>query len=345
MENLKNYLFELCSEYAPSGREDLLSSLERLVRPMADKLYRDAAGNLIAVKYSKIPGAEKLMLDAHADEVGLIVTGIDDSGFIHFANHAGVDDKILPASTVTVLSSRPLPGVVATLPPHLLKDADSEKTIKAKDMVIDIGFDAKTARELVNVGDLIALRSFCTDLQNGLVLGKSFDNRASCAVLIQLLSMLCSVRPRFDVYMVFSAAEEFNGYGAHTAACEIEPDHAIVLDTTFAESPYTAKSKGKKLTGGCAVGMSPILDTHMTETIVGVARSHAIPYQTEVMSGKTGTDADNIITARDGVPCALLSVPLRYMHSAGEIVSIADMENTVRLILGYIEYRGGNRVE
>lgn len=345
MENLKNYLFELCSEYAPSGREELLTSLERLVRPMADKLYRDRAGNLIAVKYSKIPGAQKIMLDAHADEVGLIVTGIDGRGFIHFANHTGIDDKILPACAVTVLALRPLPGVVATLPPHLLKDADSDKTIKSKDMVIDIGYDEKTAKELVKVGDFISLRSACTDLQNGLVLGKSFDNRASCAVLIQVLSMLCSVRPRFDVYMVFSAAEEFGGYGAHTAAFEIAPDEALILDTTFAVSPYTDKSKGKELGGGCAVGISPMLDTHMTEAVIGVARSHAIPYQTEVMSGKTGTDADSITPARDGVPCALLSIPLRYMHSAGEIVALADMENTARLILGYVEYRGGNRIE
>lgn len=345
MENLKNYLFELCSDCAPSGREDLLLSLERLARPLADRLYRDSAGNLIAVKYSKIPGAEKIMLDAHADEVGLIVTGIDERGFIHFANHAGIDDKILPASTVTVLGARPLTGVVATLPPHLLKDADTEKTIKARDMVIDIGFDEKTARELVNVGDLISLRAPCVDLQNGLVLGKSFDNRASCAVLIQLLSMLGSVRPRYDVYMVFSAAEEFGGYGASAAAFEIEPDRALILDTTFAVSPYTDKSKGKALGGGCAVGISPILDTHMTESLVGVARSHAIPYQTEVMSGKTGTDADNVVMTKCGVPAVLISIPLRYMHSAGEIVSISDMENAVRLLLGYIEYRGGNRIE
>lgn len=98
--------------------------------------------------------------------------------------------------------------------------------------------------------------------------------------------MLCSVRPRFDVYMVFSAAEEFGGYGAHTAAFEIAPDEALILDTTFAVSPYTDKSKGKELGGGCAVGISPMLDTHMTEAVIGVARSHAIPYQTEVMSGK-----------------------------------------------------------
>ena len=142
MEKLKNYLFELCSETAPSGKEDLLLSLERLVRPYVDECYRDNAGNLIAVKRSKFPGAKKLMLDAHADEVGLVVKGIDDNGFIHFANHTGIDSRILPASTVTVIGKTSLTGVVATLPPHLLKDADTKKVIKTDEMVIDIGFDA-----------------------------------------------------------------------------------------------------------------------------------------------------------------------------------------------------------
>ena len=145
MEKLKNYLFELCADNAPSGREELLISLERIVRPYADKCYRDNSGNLIAVKYCNIPGAGKIMVDAHADEVGLVVTDVDDNGFIHFANHTGLDGAILPASTVTVLGKRALTGVVASVPPHLLKDADTSKSIKMDDMVIDIGYTAKTA--------------------------------------------------------------------------------------------------------------------------------------------------------------------------------------------------------
>lgn len=341
MENLKNYLFELCSESAPSGREELLLSLERLVTPYADKVYRDHANNLVAVKYCGIAGAGKIMLDAHADEIGLIVTHIDDNGFIHFANHAGIDDKILPASTVTVLGKRALTGVVATLPPHLLKDADTAKTIKAKEMVIDIGYDAETARRLVSVGDLVTLRSGCADLLNNLVMGKSFDNRASCAVLIGVMKTLRHVRPRFDVYTVFSAGEEFGGYGAANAAAAIEPDEALVLDVTFGQSPYTSSEKGKKLGGGCAVGMSPILDSHITQALVAIARSRGIPYEVEVMNGRTGTNADKIVVSRSGVPSALISIPLRYMHSAGEVVSLEDMKTASQLVLSYIEYRGG----
>lgn len=341
MEKLKNYLFELCSESAPSGREELLSSLERLVRPYADKCYRDAAGNLIAVKHSKFPGAQKLMLDAHADEIGLVVTGIDDNGFIHFANHTGIDPRILPASTVTVLSKTSLTGIVATLPPHLLKDADTKKMIKTDEMVIDIGFGADKARELVRVGDLITLRSGCADLKNNLVMGKSFDNRASVSVLVNLLSRLSTVRSRFDVYAVFSAGEEFGGYGAGTAAFDIAPDRAIVLDTTFAVSPFTSKAKGKELGGGPAIGISPVLDSHMSQTLIGIARSRSIGYQTEVISGRTGTNADSIVVTRTGVPTALLSIPLRYMHSAGEIVSLNDLNAASHILVNYLEHRGG----
>ena len=345
MENLKNFLFELCSESAPSGREDLLTALDRLVSPLADKVYRDRAGNLVAFKSCGIPGAPKIMLDAHADEIGLVVTHIDDSGFIHFANHAGLDDKILPASTVTVLGKRPVTGVVATLPPHLLKDADTTKAMKSSEMVIDIGFDANTARRLVSVGDLVTLRSGCADLLNNLVMGKSFDNRASVAVILGVLRALRHMHARFDVYAVFSAGEEFSGFGASNAAFEIEPDEALVLDVTFGTSPYTNSEKGKKVGGGPAVGMSPILDSHMTQTIVTSARSRGIPYQTEVMNGRTGTNADKIVVSRAGVPTALISIPLRYMHSAGEVVSLEDMRACRQLVLSYIEYRGGGYYE
>lgn len=341
MENLKNYLFELCSESAPSGREELLLSLERIVTPLADKTYRDSSGNLIAVKYCGIAGAPKIMIDAHADEIGLVVTHIDEQGFIHFANHAGVDDKVLPAATVTVLGKRALTGVVATLPPHLLKDADTDKAIKAKDMVIDVGYDEKTVKQLVNIGDLITLRSGCSDLLNNLVMGKSFDNRASCAVVAEVMHLLRRVRPRFDVYAVFSAGEEFGGYGAKTAAFNIEPDEALVLDVTFGESPFTNSEKGKKLGDGAAIGMSPILDSHITQTLITSARSRGIPYQLEIMNGKTGTNADGIVTTRAGVPTALISIPLRYMHSAGEVVSLEDMKTASQLVLNYVEYRGG----
>lgn len=342
MEILKNYLYELCAESAPSGREDLLVSLERLVKPYADRLYRDVSGNLVAVKLSNIPGAKKIIVDAHADQVGLVVTGIDDNGFVHFANHAGIDDKILPSATVTVHGVRNLTGVVATLPPHLLKDADTKKTISAKDMVIDIGYDSATAKTFVRPGDFITLRSPCIDLRNNLVTGKSFDNRASVAVLIDVLSKLVKIQPRYDVYFVFSAAEEFGGYGASVAAFNIAPDEAIVLDVTFGISPYTGASKAKELGKGGAIGVSPILDTDMTETLTNMARLRNIPYQTEVMSGRTGTNADSIVTSRAGVPTALLSIPLRYMHSAGEIVSLYDMKAVSNLLLGYLQYRGGN---
>lgn len=343
MTELKNYLFELCSESAPSGREELLCSLERLVRPYADECCRDGAGNLIAVKKCGVPGAGRLLLDAHADEVGLVVTDVDERGFIHFANHAGIDDKILPASTVTVLSSHTLIGVVSSIPPHLDKGGKEKKVIKAKDLVIDVGLDADSARKAVKVGDFIALRSSCTELRNGLVLGKSFDNRAGCAVLVKVLSLLGSIRPRRDLYFCFSASEEFNGAGASSAAFLTEPDEALVLDTTFAVSPYTPASRGKKLGGGCAIGISPILNTHMTESLIGAARSRGLPYQTEVIAGRTGTNADNIARSRAGVPTALISLPLRYMHSAGEIVSLSDLETAVLLVMGFIEYRAGGK--
>lgn len=341
MEFLKNCLFELCSESAPSGREYSLCSLERLVKPFVDKCYRDSAGNLVAVKYAKTPGKEKLLLDAHIDEVGLVVTEVDDNGFIHFANHTGIDSRILPASTVTVMGKMSVTGIVSTLPPHLLKDADNKKVIKTNEMVIDIGYSAEKARELVKTGDFITLRAGCFELRNDLVMGKSFDNRASASVILGVFASLSRIEQNYDVYAVFSAGEEFGGYGAKTAAFDIMPDKAIVLDATFGVSPYTSKIKGKQLGEGPCIAISPILDNHITESLSGICRMNAIPYQIEVVSGRTGTNADSIVATRSGVPSALISLPLRYMHSAGEIVSLKDMKKTVLLLLGFIDRRGG----
>ena len=131
------------------------------------------------------------------------------------------------------------------------------------------------------------------------------------------------------------------GYGAQAAAFDIEPDEALVLDVTFATSPYTNSEKGKKLGDGAAIGMSPILDSHITQSLITSARSRGISYQLEVMNGRTGTNADSIVTTRAGVPTALISIPLRYMHSAGEVVSLDDMKTAEQLVLNYVEYRGG----
>ncbi len=337
MSNLKNYLFELSSENAASGAESRLTAILRLLSPIADKITTDSVGNIIAFKQAGVPGAKKLMLDAHIDEIGLMVSEIDDRGFLHVINHAGVAASILPAAQVTVLGKRIMPGVVASVPPHLSSKEERDKAVKIEDIIVDIGLKKETAEQYVSVGDFVVLRSSCIELANNVVSGKGFDNRASAAVVLAVLAAFSDKRPAFDIYAVFSAGEEFSGFGAAHAAFSIYPDQAIILDVTHASSPGVSKEKAGALGEGAMVGISPILNDHMTEALIDIAKQYKIPYQIEVMSMRTGTNADHIVMTKSGIQCAMLSIPLRYMHSSVETLSLDDMESELRILCQYIE--------
>lgn len=345
MKNLQNYLFELCGEQLPSGFECYAAAAKNLLTPLVDECYTDNAGNVIGFRKAAIPGAKKLLLDAHLDEIGLIVTEIDDNGFIHFTNLAGFSPVSLPAAMVTVKGTRALPGIVATLPPHLLSQEEAKETIPMKKMVIDIGYPAQKARELVKVGDPIILRQSCADLLNNRVCGKALDNRAGVAVLLDVLSSIQKMPIPVDLYVVFSAGEEFSGFGARHAAWSIGPDESIVVDVTHGSSPNTPKDKAFALGSGAVIGVAPILCGGMTSKLLDLADRCQIPFEKEAMSGRTGTNSDYIAASKRGVPTALVSIPLRYMHSGCEVVDLNDMKACSRLIGRYIHQGGTNRHE
>ncbi len=345
MKNLQNYLFELCGEYVPSGFErDAAVALE-LMAPLVDECRRDPAGNVIGVRKAAVPDAKKLLLDAHQDEIGLMVTGIDDQGFLHFSNLAGFSSVCLPASMVTVKGRRPLPGVVATLPPHLLTEEEQKKPLPMNKTVIDIGYTAQRARELVQVGDPIVLRQSCVNMLGTRVTGKSLDDRAGIAVLLDVLNNLKKMPLPVELYTVFSAGEEFSGFGARAAAEAIGPDEALVVDVTHGESPATPKGKAFPLGSGAAIGISPILSDRVTGQLLGLAKAYQIPYTKEVMSGRTHTNSDQIVTSRNGVSVGMVSIPLRYMHSGCETADLRDLAACSQLIMRYINQGGSKQYE
>ena len=344
MKNLQNYLFELCGECLPSGHESKASGVKELLSPLVDEMYSDRSGNVIGYRHSAFPNAKKLLLDAHLDEIGLIVTRIDDHGFVHFTNLAGFSPVILPAATVTVRGERPLPGVVATLPPHLLSKEEREKTLPMNKLVIDVGYSAETVRSLVKVGDPIVLSRGCATLLNNRVTGKALDNRAGVAVLLDVLRNLEKMPLPVDLYIVFSAGEEFSGFGARHAAWELEPAEALVVDVTHGTAENTPKTKSFPLGSGAVIGVAPILSGTVTARLADLAQQYEIPYCREAISGRTGTNSDCIATSRCGVAVGLVSIPLRYMHSSCEIVDLADMKACSSLITRYI-LQGGSRYE
>lgn len=345
MKNLEHYLFELCGEYLPSGFEKDAENVLELLRPLVDDCWRDRAGNIIGYRRAALPGAGRLLLDAHLDEIGLMVKSIDDHGFLHFTNLAGFSPASLPAAMVTVRGKRTLPGVVATLPPHLLTKEEQKQTLPFDKLVIDIGYPAERARELVRVGDPILLRQGCVKLMGNHVCGRALDNRAGVAVLLDVLSGIEKMPLPVELYVVFSAGEEFSGFGARQAGQELVPDEALVIDVTHGQSPDTPKGKAFPLGGGAAIGIAPILSDRVTGQLLALAEKNEIPFVKEPMTGRTGTNSDYIAVSNRGVSVGLVSVPLRYMHSGCEVADLADMKAASRLIARYVNQGGAARHE
>ncbi len=337
MQRLKELLVELCKISAVSGDEREAQGLLQLLRKNADGVKLLSGGSFIAYKKSGKVGAKKILIDAHLDQIGLMVTKVDERGFIHFCNHAGVDAKVLPGAEVSVMTrTGALSGVISAKPPHLLDEKDREKPTQIKDMTIDVGLDKQRVCELVAVGDKIALQGDIGFLLGSRMTGRSLDNRAGCAVLVAVLEAFKTSAPNADVYAVFSSGEEFGGYGAAAAAKDIEPDEAIVIDVSHADMPGAKSDEVGTLGKGAMIGISPILDREMSEYLIALAKRDNIPYQVEAMAGKTGTNCDSVMHLCGGIPTALLSIPLRYMHTPQEVVSLEDMVSLKNLLTAYL---------
>lgn len=336
MEKLKNLLYELTCDNAPSGGEQTISSLYRLLNATGCDIRTDALSNIYAIKECNIKNAKRVLIDTHIDEVSLIVTEIDKNGFLHFDINAGIDPKILPASEVSVMGKGQITGIISTKPPHMQTADDYKTAIDIKDMVIDIGYDYENAIKRVKKGDLVVLKSKSFSMINNRFCAKSIDNRASVAIMIAILEELKEKELDFDLYISFSSLEEFTGNGAKCVGYNVFPDEAIVLDTTHAKTPGACDHKCYEMGGGPAIGVSPILNDDLTRELISICENNDIKYQIEGICSKTGTNADNIALSSKGVKTALVSLPIKYMHTPSEVVSLEDMRDIKKLILNFL---------
>ncbi|MDR2909569.1 MAG: M20/M25/M40 family metallo-hydrolase [Oscillospiraceae bacterium] len=281
-----------------------------------------------------------LLLDAHIDEVGLIVTFIEDSGFLRVERCGGIDIRALPAAPVVIHAEKGrLFGVVCSTPPHLDKGGE-KKLQKAGELYIDTGLTGERARELISPGNRITLVCEARELAGGYLCGKALDDRACCAAIIYALSLLRGEELNCDLTVSFSAMEEVGGQGAKTAAYSVNPTHAVVLDVSFAHTHDSERHKCGEAGKGPMIGVAPILSHEMSGELAKIAKAEGIPHQTEVMGGRTGTNADQIASSRGGVKTAMLSIPLKYMHTPVETVLIKDVEDTARLLAAFIRRLG-----
>lgn len=329
-------LRELSELPGVSGDEGLVRDrIWEEVRDFVDGGKVDAMGNLITWKGLDKPGP-RLMIAAHMDEIGLMVTRIDKDGLLRFKKVGGIDDRVLAAKAVYVGRDK-IPGVIGMKPAHLTKPAERRRPVPYNELYIDIGATSKEeAEKLVRPGDYVVFATEYAELGDGLVKGKAFDDRVGCSLLVDLLKEDAP----FPIFGVFTVQEEVGLRGARIAAYEVEPDLAIVLEgTTCADIPG-AEDHGQstKLGHGPAITVmdrTNIPPVPIIEQLVRTAETNDIPWQWR-RTTFGGTDAGSIHLTRAGVPSATVSVPCRYIHSPCAYMSLDDYENARRLLTAFL---------
>lgn len=330
-----------------SGEETAVSErIAQLCAPFSEQpIQIDDFHNVICTIRPPKEGEPHLLLEAHLDEIGFMITSIADDGLLHVTPCGGVDCRLQAASPVLVWGKlkTPLSGIVGYLPPSL--DSPQHPTQKADEMVIDIGYSSKEkVKTLVSWGDRVTADMESIHLQGTRLSGKAMDNRCGCAAVLLAGEMLaaCRDRLRCGVTLLFGAMEEVGSAGTRAAAYDIAPTHAIVVDVSFSATHDMSPQKYTgKLGDGPMIGYAPILSRDLSRHLEKLARKNSIPCQTEVMGGRTGTDADTIAVTRGGVKTGLLSIPQRYMHTPVEVVDIEDVKQTAMLMLFYGYDLGG----
>lgn len=332
------WLKKLSEAMGVSGHEDEVRRIiiDAIVGQV-DEYRVDSIGNIIALKKGDGSSDLKVMAAAHIDEVGLMISQIEENGLLRFFKVGGLDDRILPAKVVWI-GDKKVPGVIGLKPVHLTEQKERDKATEYKQLSIDIGASSKAeAEKLVQRGDYATFATEFVELDPDgeswrAVRGKAFDDRAGCAVLIELLK----TRYSFDLYAVFTVQEEVGLRGARVAAFAVEPDFAFALEGTGANEIPTKKdiSPSTRLGHGPAITVmdrSFIADRRLVRLLTDTAEALGIPYQIK-QPNIGGTDAGAIHRTKEGVPSVTVAVPCRYIHSPAAILSLDDFDNTVRLM-------------
>ncbi len=335
LDELRDLIFRLCTAPGTPGDEAAAAQTAAEELSKYGEASIDKMGNVVA-KMGK-PGAKiHIMLDAHMDQIGLIVTGIDENGFLRVDRCGGVDRRVLPGSPVTVYGAEVLTGIVCCTPPHL-SDGSEEKVDPIDKMAVDVGLTKEEAEKLIQPGDRILMHSEPKNLVGTRVSSAALDDRCGVASLIRCAQMLAGAKLNCELTILCSGREEVGGQGARTGAYAVNPTRAIMVDVGFAEQPDVPPAKCGKLGGGPMIGIAPPLDRSMSSRLIELAKKNGIPYKLDIMGNSTGTNADEVAMTRAGVPSALLSVPLRYMHTPVEVIDLEDVENTAFLMAEYIK--------
>ena len=333
---MKEILKKLCIDKGVSGSEnEMLDVIKELVGDFAE-VSADGMGDILVTMGDK--NAKKhIMLDAHMDRIGLIVTYINENGFIKAEPVGGIDLRILQSSAVKVLAKENILGVICTMPPHLSKNDDE---LSRNKIWIDTGLSADEVKNLVSLGDKIIVCSEFRELLNHQVAVSALDNRAGCAVLVKCAELLKNKDLPCRLSLVFSVQEETSELGAGISAYSLEPDEAVVIDVGFAKQDGVPDEKSGKIGCGAIISISPVLSKKVTDKIKDIAKRLDMECDYEVCGGSTGTNADKISSSRGGIMTGCISIPEKNMHTQVEVVSLDDMEKIAELLAVYVQEGG-----
>ncbi|MDP4181687.1 MAG: M20/M25/M40 family metallo-hydrolase [Bacillota bacterium] len=329
----KNVLKELVGIPAVSGFENVSGArIKSLMVGKCDEIMIDSFYNVIGLKKGNGDNRKKIMISAHYDEIGFLVKSIDDKGFIKLTSMGGFDPKILLAQEVLIHGTREIEGIIGAKPPHLLTPEETKTAVKLVDLSVDTGMEASEVKKIVSIGDIVTLKVPFLELQGGKVSTKSLDNRSGVAATIGIMNELNDKTLKNDIYFVATTQEEVGLRGAEVSSYNIDPDIAIVIDACHGDMPDCSKDFTYPLGKGPAIGIGPNLHKKLTKKLFDIAKRNGVLCQTDVEPGNTGTEAWAIQVSRSGVPTALISIPLRYMHTGTETLDIADIESSVKLV-------------
>ncbi len=319
-----------------SGNEcKIAETAKSLLVPLCEKV-EIWQGNVYGFIGKRSNAKPHVLLDAHMDQVGFLVTAITTEGFVKVGNAGGLDYRLLPAQRVLLHGKQDIPGVICCVPPHL--QDGKEHVLDVTELLIDTGYTKAELEEILSPGDAVSFDMPLRALQGDRITGASLDDRCGMAAILYALELLQSQHRRLScsVCVLFSTQEEVGERGAVIGAYSQNPDIALAVDVTFAKGHGDDPAKCGKLGGGPMIGLAPSLSPEVSRDLMAAAAVEQILWQPEVMAGLTGTNADQFSVSRGGVLAGTVSIPLRYMHTPSELIQLSDVEATGRLLAAYL---------
>ncbi len=344
MLDIFGFLREFCGTESISGFERRAhETAKRLILPYFDDCAETASGGLIFTRRCPDEAAPTLMFDTHLDEIGGIVTGIYEGGFLTFSSIGGLDARILSAADVVIYGRETIPGVITSTPPHLTTAAERGKLPRISDLLIDTGYELAELEKIVGIGDSVGFRPRFGRLLGSAVVGRSFDDKACAACVLRAMEYPSKNCPELKWNLAYSLAsgEEVGAGGAAVGAINVMPDAAFVLDVDFAAQPGVSGDGTGKLGDGPMIAISGATDRPLTDALIEFARKKERKFQTVIAAGGTGTNAEEVNIALEGVPTAVVSLPQRNMHTYSEVIDTKDIEYTGDLLGEFISDPNG----